>query len=335
MVEARGAGGGSSTITLLTWNVWSAETPDTDARMDAVLGVLAREAPTIAALHEVTPRFLGRLLDDASVRGRYVCSETEPSAIGEPTSIMLAPPGARLSRVDLPSERGRLLVIAALDTPAGVLRVGGTHLESQRVHERERAEQYAIATRALGSRARGEAAVLMGDLNFCATWPENARVRQPWQDLWPQLHPGDPGWTQDSARNPMVAARKGARQVRFDRVLLRDEREAAARWRASELRLLGTEPFDPARPGLRASDHFGLFARLEARALLATRRRGCRDIASAMGVLSKLDAEGRPLRRTLGIAHLGGATLDNEENYLIKKLFSALGIVQIENQARM
>jgi formate dehydrogenase major subunit len=40
-------------------------------------------------------------------------------------------------------------------------------------------------------------------------------------------------------------------------------------------------------------------------------------------------------RRTLGIAHLGGATLDNEENYLIKKLFTSLGIVQIENQARI
>jgi formate dehydrogenase major subunit len=41
------------------------------------------------------------------------------------------------------------------------------------------------------------------------------------------------------------------------------------------------------------------------------------------------------LRRTLGFAHLGGATLDNEENYLIKKLFSAMGAVQIENQARI
>jgi formate dehydrogenase major subunit len=39
--------------------------------------------------------------------------------------------------------------------------------------------------------------------------------------------------------------------------------------------------------------------------------------------------------RTLGFAHLGGATLDNEENYLIKKAFSALGAVQIENQARI
>jgi formate dehydrogenase major subunit len=45
--------------------------------------------------------------------------------------------------------------------------------------------------------------------------------------------------------------------------------------------------------------------------------------------------DGKPLRRTMGFAHLGGATLDNEENYLIKKLFTALGAVQIENQARI
>jgi formate dehydrogenase major subunit len=37
----------------------------------------------------------------------------------------------------------------------------------------------------------------------------------------------------------------------------------------------------------------------------------------------------------LGIAHLGGATLDNEENYLIKKLFTALGMITVENQARI
>ena len=47
------------------------------------------------------------------------------------------------------------------------------------------------------------------------------------------------------------------------------------------------------------------------------------------------DGEGRPLRRTLAMASLGGATLDNEENYLIKKLFTALGIIQVENQARI
>ena len=49
----------------------------------------------------------------------------------------------------------------------------------------------------------------------------------------------------------------------------------------------------------------------------------------------ELDDKGRRLRRTMGIASLGGATLDNEENYLMKKLYTASGAIQIENQARI
>jgi formate dehydrogenase major subunit len=59
--------------------------------------------------------------------------------------------------------------------------------------------------------------------------------------------------------------------------------------------------------------------------VIESRRRGWQDH----------DEHGRPLRRSMSIAHLGGATLDNEENYLIKKLFTALGALQIENQARI
>jgi formate dehydrogenase major subunit len=59
--------------------------------------------------------------------------------------------------------------------------------------------------------------------------------------------------------------------------------------------------------------------------VLDARRKGWQDT----------DAEGRTLRRTMGIASLGGATLDNEENYLMKKLYSAMGAIQIENQARI
>lgn len=45
--------------------------------------------------------------------------------------------------------------------------------------------------------------------------------------------------------------------------------------------------------------------------------------------------DGKALNRCAGIASLGGATLDNEENYLMKKLYTALGVVQVENQARI
>ncbi|MYS21849.1 formate dehydrogenase major subunit [Streptomyces sp. DvalAA-14] len=59
--------------------------------------------------------------------------------------------------------------------------------------------------------------------------------------------------------------------------------------------------------------------------VLDARRRGWQDV----------DEAGKTLRRTMGLASLGGATLDNEENYLIKKLFTALGALQVENQARI
>jgi formate dehydrogenase major subunit len=58
--------------------------------------------------------------------------------------------------------------------------------------------------------------------------------------------------------------------------------------------------------------------------VIASRRRGW-----------QWEVDGQRTRRTMGFASLGGATMDNEENYLIKKLFTALGAIQIENQARI
>ena len=46
-------------------------------------------------------------------------------------------------------------------------------------------------------------------------------------------------------------------------------------------------------------------------------------------------ADGMEVNHLKTIAHLGGATLDVEENYLLKKLYTALGIIQVENQARI
>ncbi len=60
-----------------------------------------------------------------------------------------------------------------------------------------------------------------------------------------------------------------------------------------------------------------------------------RVIAARENGWQDTDRRGWRVDRTLGFAHLGGATLDNEENYLIKKLFTAMGAIQIENQARI
>jgi len=60
-----------------------------------------------------------------------------------------------------------------------------------------------------------------------------------------------------------------------------------------------------------------------------------RIIATRRETWEEATSGGERVNRTLGIASLGGATLDNEENYLMKKLYTGLGIVQVENQARI
>ena len=81
------------------------------------------------------------------------------------------------------------------------------------------------------------------------------------------------------------------------------------------------------RPGATEWEELELETAMDmiAERLIAARENGWQDA----------DEEGRRVDRTMGFAHLGGATLDNEENYLIKKAFTAMGAVQIENQARI
>ena len=98
--------------------------------------------------------------------------------------------------------------------------------------------------------------------------------------------------------------RAGRREELLDEVVLLVVQRGAADW----------EPLDLDRAVDMIADRF-----------IASRRSGWQDH----------DEKGRPLRRTMAIASLGGATLDNEENYLIKKLFTAAGAIQIENQARI
>jgi formate dehydrogenase major subunit len=80
------------------------------------------------------------------------------------------------------------------------------------------------------------------------------------------------------------------------------------------------------RPGGAGWEHLDLDTAMDmiADRVIAARRKGW-----------QWEHQGKRTRRTMGIASLGGATLDNEENYLMKKLFTALGAVQIENQARI
>ena len=81
------------------------------------------------------------------------------------------------------------------------------------------------------------------------------------------------------------------------------------------------------RPGATSWEHLELDTAMDmiADRVIATRKETWEDATS----------QGQPLNRTRGFGLLGGATLDSEENYLIKKFFTAMGAIQIENQARI
>ncbi len=81
------------------------------------------------------------------------------------------------------------------------------------------------------------------------------------------------------------------------------------------------------RPGAADWEHISL---KQATAMIAERMIKVRE-----ETWEEQTEDGEPLKRTLGMHFLGGATLDSEENYLIKKFFTALGALSIENQARI
>ena len=80
-------------------------------------------------------------------------------------------------------------------------------------------------------------------------------------------------------------------------------------------------------PGATEWQEIGLEQAMDmiAERVIAAREDGWQDV----------NAEGHKVERTMGFAHLGGATLDNEENYLLKKAYTMMGAIQIENQARI
>ena len=105
-----------------------------------------------------------------------------------------------------------------------------------------------------------EHAILMGDFNFCSSTTENANILPAYLDLWPALHPSDPGYTENTDINRMRANFSGKHpNVRIDRVLLRS---AGRRFEGRNIRLLGTSPISAELPDAFPSDHFGLCASL-------------------------------------------------------------------------
>lgn len=245
------------TFGVATFNVWFGSFAR-ERRARALLEEVRGCDADVIAFQEVTAPFLELLLETPWVRDGYVLSDRDGSTYHDYGVVMLSRiPPVRFVAHDLPTFMGRRLLVAELDdTPGASLAVASVHLESLRPSEQMREVQFA---RIVALLAGFDHAVLMGDMNFCASWDENARVPPELVDVWPHLHPHDPGYTEDTYVNAMLRARRNGahKQVRFDRVFLRS---AGPAWRPAHIERLGTRPVGD-DPQVFPSDHFGLHAR--------------------------------------------------------------------------
>lgn len=243
-------------LTCATFNIWFGSFYQ-EERAAATIDLLEQCDADVIALQEVTPPFLKLLRDRPWVRTGYALSDALGVTV-RPYGVLLLTRATprRLALERLPSVQDRHLLVADLELNGQTTSVATAHLESRRASARLRSIQL---ERIFPAIAAAPHALLMGDLNFCASWPEENRLLDPaYQDAWAAVHGDAPGYTEDTALNLMRLQQKGKpKQVRFDRVLLRSERPG---WRPESIRLLGTAPIAPELPHVFPSDHFGLCA---------------------------------------------------------------------------
>jgi tyrosyl-DNA phosphodiesterase 2 len=232
-------------VRVLTWNVYFGGHMF-EERAEALVAELLRRRPEVIALQEATSELMLRLggLADAG----YECSDEAGASLAYGYGVVLFArvPVRGFRFFDLPTEMGRSLVTAEL---ASGLTVATVHLESIDVTRPARLAQIAAIQDRL---ARKDDVIWVGDMNFRPDEPEQAALDRAWLDVWPALHPDDPGYTVDTDLNAMRFQLKSTpTHKRIDRVFLR-----SARWQPRTIERVGTQAIDS--DGTFVSDHFGL-----------------------------------------------------------------------------
>jgi tyrosyl-DNA phosphodiesterase 2 len=244
----------AATLTCLSYNVWFSGIAF-EERAEALLRILRSSRADVIGLQEVTPAFLDMLLAQRWVQERYALSDSTGALVSPYGTLLLSRvQPLRCQLYQLPTTMARTLLVAELPLNGTITAVATVHLESTRPLAQVRARQLATIFPLL---ERYDHAVLMGDFNFCASWPEeNGRLDPRYQDLWTAVRGDEPGFTEDTAVNTMRLLHTGKeKQVRYDRMLWRSPNSG---WGPARVELLGDEPADPEEPEIFPSDHFGL-----------------------------------------------------------------------------
>ncbi len=249
------------TLSFATFNIWFGDY-FTNARHRAIARLLEARRPDFIGLQEVTWEALDLLLNQPWIQDNYLISDIDGSTLDDYGVLILSRlPLKSISLTSMPSSMQRQLLLVEAEINGRPFQVGTVHLESQKSSAAMRGRQLETVFETLHD---APDAVVMGDFNFCASWPnENSRIDPAYTDLWDELRSDEPGYTEDTEINEMRYLIKGKhKQVRFDRVLLKSQDQA---WSAAAIDLLGTDPIWSNQPDVFPSDHFGLWCQIAAR----------------------------------------------------------------------
>ncbi|KAG2428922.1 hypothetical protein HXX76_011166 [Chlamydomonas incerta] len=307
----------TSSISILTWNVWFEESVALMERMAAVGAAIEAEGyPDLLLLQEVTPHIL-LVFSQTAWFQRYRCSpppQEYPDGPYMPYFVLLL---ARRDTVALPPkpDRWEFQLFANTQMARGLLYtravvrgrplvVGTVHLESPVGSgggtSQQKREQLAVALQlAEAAAGPGGDALVAGDFNWFEDRMGPMQLPPRWLDAWAAVQPAAPGFTYDARYNGMLNPRYSG--SRIDRVVARlcSSGPGGRGWRLDDAKLLGRE----AIPGVRAaakgkkvtqiwpSDHFGILLRLLP-ALPAFSGAG-RVLGGGAGVAGPGDAAGR------------------------------------------
>ena len=239
-------------LCVVTLNTWF-EAVAFEERALALIALLGESDADVFCLQEVTPALAAGLETARVVREEMEVVRGEGTWSGYGCMILSRLPIARARELPLDSIMGRSLVVAEIETTPGSIAVSTVHLESTRSCRGTRVTQLGTIFEAL---APFERALLTGDFNFDPRDPEEEALDPSYVDVWPWLRQDEPGYTEDTTRNPMRLHHHGKeKHVRYDRVLAR-----MRGWTPTEVELFADEPVGG---DVFVSDHFGVRAGFE------------------------------------------------------------------------
>jgi len=254
------------TFRVLTYNILFSDSR-LWARFKAVVDMVRASEADIICLQEVRVDVVKRLVSLDWVREHYYVSDNAGFTLGQYGVFILSRlPIDHFVWYPLPSNEQKRLVRADFNINGKTVSVVNGQYDSGNENSELRQEQLTVAKKAV---AASDSSLLVGDFNFYSSDSKSPELESisDYTDVWPALHPSNPGYTVDSSRNSAYLNYGEEIKVRYDRLFLK-----SSGWSCKSVKIVGDTPIiteassprqqvgQTSRSVIYPSHHFGLLA---------------------------------------------------------------------------